>query len=147
MFSLPLAREGGGRECGRGETKTQREGGTEGEGGREILMAEEKKNFFYRPREREGGGREGGRGREKGTKGRGGERVCGREEWTGGGRERETDKDTERGRDGGREIITAEEKKYFFYRPERERVAEGRAGGEEREGRRDRGGERERGRE
>ena len=71
----------------RRERERRSEGGRDGggererltghrEGGREILTAKEKNNFFFRPaREREGGGREGRRGRERGTKGPGGDNM------------------------------------------------------------------------
>ena len=70
----------------RGWQKGGREGERErDEGGREILTAEEKQNFFFRPaREREGGGREGERGKERG--------------WRKGGREGERESEGEGGR-------------------------------------------------
>ena len=57
-----------------------------------------------------------------------------------GGTEGERGRDTQRQREGGREILTAEEKKFLLPPCESERVAEWRARGGERDGRRDRGG-------
>ena len=122
------AREGGTE--GERDTQRQREGGTEGEGegGRELLTAEENCFFFFRPA-RERGWRKGGRGRERGTKGPGGERAWeGRTDGPGGG-----GRETKTKREGGREILMTEEKKILLPPRKRERVAEGRAGGGERE--------------
>ena len=123
-----------------GERERQREGRRDREGERDTEIERgrdggrgrgSERNFnsgrklFYLPPARERGWRKGTReGRERGMPET--------------GRERESV--------GGREILTAEEFFFLLLPHERERVAEGRAGGGEREGRRDRGGERERGR-
>ena len=74
------------------ETERGRDGGRgrerEGEGGREILTAEEN-CFLFRPREREGGGRERGRGEREGRRNQGERESVGGRDGQGGERERE----------------------------------------------------------